>query len=450
MLRSPPKKQRPVLAYFLTFPSMNKNEDYYQILGLRFGDALSAVDITKAYRKQAMLWHPDKNPDRKQEAEAQFKKINEANSVLSNEKERGLYDQLGHERYLEAKKSGGGGSGGFGFPFPFGPGMGQQAQQKPAQQIVRLQIDLQTAYCGKEDYAFETQVQRCCKDCQGSGVGAHTQTKKASTCTGCAGQGKIVRETMIGPGMLQRQVFPCGVCRGTGISISAEDACKTCQGQKLVMETFRKTLNLKPSFVLETSQLSLGEEGHYDVDLKRNLELIASFQIKIPNLLNVGSEAPNPPQSLIRDKNLTTLHTQQEEPYQPEFLMTKKNQLGFQIVISLQEFYQGFRFLFQHLDGKVYKVRSLLTGNHERDPVYDRFFSVSSLGFRDQHGHNTNDLIVECLVQFPSNLMEITKQEEKEQSIDEFSAYPYFINEQEEEEEEHQGGAGGQPQCRQM
>eukprot|EP00284_Hemiselmis_tepida_P010873 CAMPEP_0174931510 /NCGR_PEP_ID=MMETSP1355-20121228/33904_1 /TAXON_ID=464990 /ORGANISM="Hemiselmis tepida, Strain CCMP443" /LENGTH=129 /DNA_ID=CAMNT_0016177867 /DNA_START=75 /DNA_END=461 /DNA_ORIENTATION=- len=86
-------------------------KDYYKILGGLSKDAKEA-DIKKAYKKQAMKWHPDKNPDNKEEAEKMFKDIAEAYDVLTDPQKKQIYDQFGEEGL---KGGGGGGGGGPGF-----------------------------------------------------------------------------------------------------------------------------------------------------------------------------------------------------------------------------------------------------------------------------------------------------------------------------------------------
>lgn len=89
---------------------MATKRDYYEILGLEKG--ASAADIKSAYRKAALKWHPDKNQDKKEEAEAKFKEINEAYQVLSDDKKRQTYDQFGHAAFDPASGMGGNPFGG--------------------------------------------------------------------------------------------------------------------------------------------------------------------------------------------------------------------------------------------------------------------------------------------------------------------------------------------------
>lgn len=91
---------------------MPTKRDYYEILGIT--KSATAADIKAAYRKLALQWHPDKNADKKQEAEEKFKEINEAYQVLSDPKKKQTYDQFGHAAFDPASGMGGGQySGGF-------------------------------------------------------------------------------------------------------------------------------------------------------------------------------------------------------------------------------------------------------------------------------------------------------------------------------------------------
>lgn len=99
-------------------------KDFYEVLGV--SKSASAAEIKSAYRKLALKWHPDKN--KAPEAEAKFKEINNAYSVLSDEKKRQMYDQVGHQRYNQTggPSSAGGGFGGQQGPFSYYSNMGGQ------------------------------------------------------------------------------------------------------------------------------------------------------------------------------------------------------------------------------------------------------------------------------------------------------------------------------------
>ena len=99
---------------------MPTKRDYYDVLGVSKED--SQKEIKSAYRKKALKWHPDKNPDNKEEAEEKFKEINEAYQILSDEEKKKAYDQFGHAAFDQAR---GGGTGGNPFSSGFRSGGGQ-------------------------------------------------------------------------------------------------------------------------------------------------------------------------------------------------------------------------------------------------------------------------------------------------------------------------------------
>ncbi len=99
---------------------MTTSRDYYDILGV--SKTATEAELKSAYRKMALKWHPDRNQDKKEEAETQFKEINEAYQVLSDAKKRQMYDQLGHSAF---EQSGGGAAGGGAGGNPFAGGFRQ-------------------------------------------------------------------------------------------------------------------------------------------------------------------------------------------------------------------------------------------------------------------------------------------------------------------------------------
>ena len=97
---------------------MTTSRDYYDILGVN--KSASESDLKAAYRKMALKWHPDRNQDKKEEAEKQFKEINEAYQVLSDPKKKQMYDQLGHSAFEQSGGGAAGGGAGAGNPFAGG------------------------------------------------------------------------------------------------------------------------------------------------------------------------------------------------------------------------------------------------------------------------------------------------------------------------------------------
>ena len=220
-----------------------QKRDYYEVLGVS-KDADDAA-LKKAYRMLAKKYHPDANPGDKQ-AEAAFKEINEAYSVLSDPKKRAQYDQFGHAAF--DPRMGGGGSGGgfyegnaadfgdiFGDMFGgdifgsfFGGGRGAQRQAANApmrganvRATVRLTFEEAIFGCKKKitiDYKEE------CETCKGSGAKPGTSPE---TCPTCKGQGKIVKMSQTMFGTVQN-VQTCPTCHGSGKVV--KEKCTSCNG----------------------------------------------------------------------------------------------------------------------------------------------------------------------------------------------------------------------------
>jgi molecular chaperone DnaJ len=209
--------------------------DFYQLLGV--SKQASADEIKKSYRKLAMQYHPDRNPNNP-EAEKKFKEITEAYEVLSDADKRAAYDRYGHAAFQQGAGGGagqgfegfGGGFSGFGnfsdiLDQMFGAAMGGEGRSRGSSRGSDLGYDLtitlEEAFLGKEA-KIRVNAPVSCADCQGSG--AKKGGKGASTCSGCQGRG-VVRNQQ-GFFTVERT---CLMCRGQGQVIS--DPCLTCQGQ---------------------------------------------------------------------------------------------------------------------------------------------------------------------------------------------------------------------------
>ena len=209
--------------------------DYYEVLGLAKG--ASEDDIKKAYRKLAMKYHPDRNPDDKS-AEEKFKEASEAYEVLSDGQKRAAYDRMGHAAF--EGMGAGGGAGGFGggnfqdifnnfgdiFGDMFSRGGGQQQQQRQrrgADLRYVLELTLEEAVKGiKKTISFTAPAS--CEACNGKGTKNPEDVVTCGTCHGagqirmqqgffsvqqacptCRGRGKVIKN-------------PCNVCHGSGVS----------------------------------------------------------------------------------------------------------------------------------------------------------------------------------------------------------------------------------------
>jgi molecular chaperone DnaJ len=231
--------------------------DYYEALGVSRDADKSA--LKKAYRKMAMKYHPDKNPDDAQ-AEEMFKVVNEAYQVLSDDEKRGIYDRYGKEG-LEGHGAGGGGfSGGFEdlssmFEEMFG-GFGGSSRRKERKtynynldQEIRVDLEFNEAIFGcKKDinYTYKT----ACNSCKGTGA----KGGKLSTCSSCQGSGQIH----------MRQGFmtfaqTCPHCNGSGQAVA--EKCGDCNG--LGYEEIEDSFNVDvPEGINSGNRMRLSGKGN--------------------------------------------------------------------------------------------------------------------------------------------------------------------------------------------
>jgi len=240
---------------------MATKRDYYEVLGVN-RDA-SEEDIKKAYRKLAMKFHPDRNPNDK-ESEEKFKEAKEAYEILSEADKRRAYDAYGHAGVNPQMGMGGmGGEAGFGgfaeafgdiFGDIFGGGRGRSGVYRGADLRYNLEITLEQAARGTETKIRIPAMEEC-DTCHGSGAKPGTQ---ARTCTTCGGSGAV----RMSQGFFSIQQT-CPTCHGSGKQIT--DPCRACGGAGRVKH--HKTLAVKiPAGIDEGDRIRLGGEGEAGVN----------------------------------------------------------------------------------------------------------------------------------------------------------------------------------------
>jgi len=232
--------------------------DYYKVLDVP--RTATEAQIKQAYRRLAMKYHPDRNPNDR-EAEERFKEAKEASEVLTDAHKRALYDQHGHAGVEAAARGAGRGgfSAGDAFSDIFGDVFGDifgGARRGGRSQVFRgadlryeLELELDKAVFGA---TAEIQVVKLaeCESCHGSGAAKGSQPV---TCDGCGGAGQV----RISQGFFQLQQT-CPRCRGSGTII--RNPCDTCLGQGRVRRS--RTLSVKvPAGVDNDDRVRLAGEG---------------------------------------------------------------------------------------------------------------------------------------------------------------------------------------------
>ena len=247
--------------------------DYYDILGVTRSS--NADEIKKAYRKMAIKYHPDKNPDDKK-SEDNFKEAAEAYEVLSNSDKKKRYDQYGHAGGAASANGGGHGGGnmnmddifnqfgdifGGGGGSPFDSFFGGQQQSRGGRRVsrgsnlrIKVKLTLEEIAKGIEK-KVKVNKQIICETCDGSGA---KDKSSFHTCSTCNGSGAVRRVTNTILGQMQT-TSTCPTCNGEGTEITAK--CTICHGEGLTRGEETISINI-PAGVSEGMQLSMSGKGN--------------------------------------------------------------------------------------------------------------------------------------------------------------------------------------------
>jgi len=346
--------------------------DYYEVLEV--SKSASKEELKKAYRKKAMLYHPDRNPGDKA-AEDKFKEAAEAYDVLSDDQKRSRYDQFGHAG-VNGPQGGGGFSGGFdmddifsrfgdifsdlgfgnfgGFGGFGSQGRGGRNIKKGTNLRVKVKLTLNEVAEGVEK-KIKVRKLNACKHCGGTGA---KDNSSYNTCHTCNGHGYVTKVQRTILGSMQTQSV-CPSCNGDGKIVTSR--CTKCSGEGVINEEEIITLNI-PAGVSDGMQLSVGGKGNAARRGGVNGDLIVLV----------------------------------EEEKHPDFIRDENN-LIYDLIISIPDSVLGAPVEIPTLDGKV-KVKI--------DPgtPSGKLLKLRGKGLPSINGYGRGDLIVRIIIYIPSNI----------------------------------------------
>ncbi len=345
--------------------------DYYEILEVSKDS--SQEEIKKAYRKKAIQYHPDKNPDDKT-AEEKFKEAAEAYEVLSKEDKRQRYDQFGHEGMRGSGFAGGGFSmddifenfgsifGDFfgGFGGSGGGSRGGRRVNKGTNLRIKVSLTLKDIANGVEK-KIKVKKYVACNTCSGTGAKDGNSYK---TCDTCRGSGQVTRVTNTFIGQMQTS-STCPTCRGEGKIITSK--CNECAGEGVTRGEEIISINI-PAGVEEGMQLSVSGKGNAPRHGGVNGDLIIMIE-----------EESHP--ELIRDGN----------------------NLLYNLFVSISDAAIGKPVEIPIIDGKV-KVKI------EQGTQPNKVLRLKGKGLPSVNGYSKGDILVKVNVWIPKSL---TREEKK-------------------------------------
>ncbi len=359
--------------------------DYYEILGVSKG--ASKDEIKKSYRKQALKYHPDKNPGNK-EAEEKFKEAAEAYEVLSNDDKRARYDQYGHAGL--GNNMGGGFGGGMtmedifsSFGDIFGDAFGgafsgsrrgggrSRHVNKGTNLRVKVKLTLEE-FAGGAEKKIKVAKYVTCNTCHGSGAASDNDV---TTCTACKGTGHTTRVMNTILGQMQTTAA-CNVCGGDGKVITKK--CHKCYGEGITQAEEVIPLSI-PAGLSPGMQLSVSGKGNAARRGGMNGDLIVLIE---------------------------------EEPH-PE-LIREGNDLIYNLFISIPDAILGTNVEVPTIEGKVrIKIDPGTQGG--------KILRLRAKGLPDVNGYGRGDLLVNVNVWIPKNLSR-----EEQKIIEQYRSSPTF------------------------
>ena len=353
---------------------------YYDILELP-RDATPA-QIKKQFRLLSKKYHPDKLPEDKKEAGTEmFKKVNEANAVLSDPEKRKIYDKYGKEGLeqngqmphfnMEDLFGMGGFMGGM-------PGMPGMRRERPTVKPIKTGITLtmEQIYTGA---TIQKEIKRdsLCNTCDGTG----SVDKQSHTCTTCRGKGVVVKIQQLGPGIMQQMQMPCNACGATGQMV--KNKCTRCKGTKNLPEKHTVSVTVKPgtphrfTIVVEDEGNEIPMDRRSNSNGKTRGDIVFVVQEEDHNVFKRGIQVG-------------------EHADMANLLMEVK--------ITLAQSLCGFKHTYTHLDGKE-KVM------FEMNPIKDgeiRYISGEGMPKFQNPGHY-GDLFIKYDVEYPKKITDEQK-----------------------------------------
>ncbi len=363
-----------------------RKRDFYEILNV--SKNASKEDIKKAYRQQALKYHPDKNPG-DDSAEEKFKEAAEAYEVLSDDDKRARYDRFGHAGMGGASGGGFGGQGmtiedifsSFGdiFGDAFGGFGGFGGSRRSSRTVrkgsnlrVKVNLTLQDIANGAEK-KIKVNKYVSCSSCKGTGADGGSSY---STCSTCNGNGQVTRVSNTFLGQMQT-VTSCPTCGGEGKIIT--NKCKKCYGEGIVKEEEVIPISI-PAGVAEGMQMTVSGKGNAARRGGINGDLLVLIQ----------------------------------EEHHPE-LFRDGNDLLYNLHISIPQASLGAAVEIPTVESKV-KIKI------EPGTQPGKILRLRNKGIPDVNGYSRGDLLVSINVWIPKNL---TKEEQK--LIEKFGDSPNFI-----------------------